>query len=159
MFAFSSQKHILVLAPDPHKPFLMNLNSGGIILAGILMPSRNLKFGEFPPPKIALRPSTIGFFCGKKQSQCFNPFKKTVPNKLIIFQFLNDFTGQTCQKGLCNPHYIFPLKCILPSEVKFVLKKMLDGTFLKGLNQLEHTCGKAEVEIDANSRKKDKLRT
>ena len=65
MFAFSSQKHILVLAPDPHKPFLMNLNSGGIILDGILIPSKNLKFGEFPPPKIALRPSTIGFFCGK----------------------------------------------------------------------------------------------
>ena len=65
MFAFSSQKHILVLAPDPHRPFLMNLNSGGIILAGILIPSKKLKFGEFPPPKMALRPSTIGFFCGK----------------------------------------------------------------------------------------------
>ena len=36
---------------------------------------------------------------------------------------------------------------------------MLDGTFFKGLNYLEHTCGKAEVEIDANSRKKDKFQT
>ena len=81
---------------------------------------------------------SVGFRYRRRFAQVhdelFNPFKKTVPNKLIIFQFLNDFTGQTCQKGLCNPHYIFPLKCILASEVKFVLKKMLDGTFLKGLN-------------------------
>ena len=122
MLAFSSQKHILVLAPDPHRPFLMNLNSGGIILAGILMPSKNLKFGEFPPPKIALRPSTIGFFCGKNRVSVSTHSKKAVPNKLIIFQFLTDFTGQTCQKRLGNPHYIFPLKCFLASEVKFILK-------------------------------------
>ena len=85
MFAFSSQKHILVLAPDPHKPFLMNLNSGGIILAGILMPSRNLKFGEFPPPKIALRPSTIGFFCGKKTELVFKPIQKNCPKQIDYF--------------------------------------------------------------------------